>query len=83
MSHLNPVHFVFLYDACLRALHNEKMLDMHADKQLNLKVAPTDVRHDVLEPVIALLRKRGNGDGSGRGGDGADVVVEAVLVTTP
>jgi two-component system, sensor histidine kinase ChiS len=38
------------------------MLDMHRamNKQLQIKLSPTDVLHDVLEPIQCMLASRGS-----------------------
>lgn len=54
---------VYIIDNALKFVNDllRNMLDMHraANKQLKVTLCPTDVLHDVLEPVQAMLTQRG------------------------
>jgi signal transduction histidine kinase len=55
---------VNVIESALRFVNDllRNMLDMHraADKQLQVNMAPCSILHDVLEPVHAMLHKRGD-----------------------
>lgn len=54
---------VYIIDNALKFVNDllRNMLDMHraANKQLKVTLCPTDILHDVLEPVQAMLIQRG------------------------
>ena len=54
---------VYIIDNALKFVNDllRNMLDMHraANKQLKVTLSPTDILHDVLEPVQAMLIQRG------------------------
>jgi len=54
---------VYIIDNALKFVNDllRNMLDMHraANKQLKVTLEPTDILHDVLEPVQAMLMQRG------------------------
>jgi signal transduction histidine kinase len=54
---------VYIIDNALKFVNDllRNMLDMHraANKQLKVTLSPTDLLHDVLEPVQAMLTQRG------------------------